>query len=290
MLQRRIRSALYIDWANIVSQFPSRTLVTGLPAWLAWLEDGKFDPAGRRRKFLEKCAYINQSYLSHGPILEAAGFKVIPSSADMLIALDVADSLHGDKAIKEYVLLTVDEDFVHLLARLGDRGKKRVVTINEKDPCARSFPPLSEITIPLDVLQRAFRYERHRPFRDLVGRLRSRWFRTTRRKTVEAPAPTNPRMRAIADQVAVLAHSKAGVAVGKNSVLRHLQRNIPGFHPYPYSYRPRYNRLLRRVAAIRTDLQLFRNARGQLAIMAPAPDDQSAGAGSDPGGPQSSSG
>jgi hypothetical protein len=278
MLQRRIQSALYVDWANMNPQFPSGTLVNALPRWFAWLEDGMFDPGRKPRKFLEKRAYINHNYRSHTPALEAAGFEVIPSSADMLIALDVADALHGSKPIQEYVFLTVDEDFIHLLARVGDRGKRRVVTIKEGEASAKAFPPRSDIVIPLEQLQRAFDYERSGLFRNLVGRFRlqlASWLpiKTNTFRKPLAP-PTNPKITVIADLVATLAHSNAGVPVGKKSVLRHLQRNIPGFRVYRYSYRPRYNRLLRQIAAIRTDLQLFRNARGRLAIMAPAAGDQ----------------
>jgi hypothetical protein len=160
MLRRRLRSALYIDWANINPQFPSGTFVDSLPAWLPWLEDGKFDPTGRRRSFVEMRAYINGNYLRHVPALEAAGFEVIPSSDDMLIALDMADSAAGDNGIREYILFTVDEEFVHLLERLGERGKLRAVTVAEGQASAKAFPPRSEIIIPLDRLRSAFPYRR----------------------------------------------------------------------------------------------------------------------------------
>ena len=46
MLRRRIRSALYIDFENV--PLPPDAIAN----WLAWLEDGVFDPTGRRRRFL----------------------------------------------------------------------------------------------------------------------------------------------------------------------------------------------------------------------------------------------
>jgi hypothetical protein len=281
VLRRGVKSALYVDWANMSAKFPSRTLLDGLSAWTAWLEDGKFDPTGKRRNFLEKRAYINTTFLRQIPALEAAGFEVIPSSDDMLIALDMADSFHENQPIKEYVLLTVDEDFLHLLERLGERGKKRVVTIgpigDDKYPCTRVFPSRSEITIPLNDLQTAFHYERRGFIHRLTLRLRpriGRWFPPTS-KEVQTPAiaHNNPRLLAIAEHLATLAHSKSGVAVGRSSVLRYLQKNMPDFRPYRYRHRGKYNRLLQQVVAIRNDLQLVRNAKGGLAIMVPRGDD-----------------
>jgi uncharacterized LabA/DUF88 family protein len=285
VFQRRVQSALYVDWANMSAKFPSRTLLEGLPAWLAWLEDGKFDGDRKRRTFLEKRAYINNTFLKQIPALEAAGFEVIPSSDDMLIALDMADSSLKKRHIDEYILLSVDEDFVHLLERLGERGrrKQRVVTVGPEGdarfPCSKTFPPRCEITIPLDHMQKAFQYERAQFFRRFIRSVRAqlaRW-RITSKKEVEPPVTISqdPMLLRIAEHVATLAESKRGVPVGKGSVVRYLQKNVPNF-PYAYSYRRRFDRLLRQVVAIRKDLQLFRNANGNLAIMAPRPDESEA--------------
>lgn len=272
MLRRSIDSALYVDWANINPKFPSGTLLNALPAWLAWLEHGNFDPKARPRKFVEKRVYINDTFRRYSAALEAAGFDVIPSSDDMLIALDASGSAHG-KRIKEYILLTLDEEFVHLLERLGNRRKERVVTVKEGEASARSFPKHCEIVIPLDKLEAAFDYKPQSL--GLIGRLMAR----IRARAVShrpplpaATAPTDAFLTTVAGHIAALAHSKPGVALSRNSLLPYLQKNMRGFNPHPYRrYRHRYDWLLRRVAATRTDLQLFRNADGRIAIMAPTP-------------------
>jgi NYN domain len=274
VFHRPVRSALYIDFNNIAAQFVGGGFGDALPGWLAWLEDGRFDPERRRRTFKAKRAYLTAHYRRHAPALEQAGFQVIPSAADLVIALDMAESLCGGRDIKEYVLLTVDSDFVHVLERLGERQKNRVVTVQTGLPCAASFPPRAEITIPLENLRAAFDYRRHP---GLVRRLSITLSRTflglgqVYRKAwpLSRPKPESPVLTAVADQVAILAHRTPGLPVGRETVMRHLQRNLPEFKASRFAGCGSYPEMIRQVAAIRGDLELFRHPNGGIAIMAP---------------------
>jgi hypothetical protein len=136
MLARRIPSALYVDFNNIVAKIVGGGFGDASAAWLAWLEDGQFDPNKRKRNFIQKWVYLDEPYLHFAKPLEANGFQIILSAADLIIALDLVESVHQQPSIKEYVLLSVDNDFQHLLERLGERDKLRVATIEPGAPCA----------------------------------------------------------------------------------------------------------------------------------------------------------
>ena len=257
MFRRPVKSALYIDFNNIAAQFVGGGFGDAFAGWLAWLEDGQFDPERRQRTFKAKRVYLSAQFRRHAMLLEQAGFQVIPSAADLVIALDVADS-----------------DFVHVLERLGERQKNRVVTVQPALPCAASFPPRAEITIPLENLRAAFDYRRHpglvrrssialsRAFLGLGRIYRKAW-------PLSRPKRERPVLTAVADQVAQLAQRTPGLPVGRETVMRHLQRNMPEFRTSRFAGCGSYPEMIRQVAAIRDDLELFRHPNGGIAIMAP---------------------
>src|SRR5262245_38056488 len=112
----RLRSALFVDFENI----GSRMSPAALRAMTAWLEDGKFDEGGRKRRLVSKRVYWNSSAEKHRNIFEAAGFEVVlcekfsamKNGADIRMALDVLDSCWKAPNIGEYILFTTDSDFV----------------------------------------------------------------------------------------------------------------------------------------------------------------------------------
>lgn len=55
----QMRSALLVDLDNIAGQVGGNALMNSIAAWLAWLEDGQFDPRRRRRELVSKIAYWN---------------------------------------------------------------------------------------------------------------------------------------------------------------------------------------------------------------------------------------
>jgi hypothetical protein len=273
MLARRIPSALYVDFNNIVAKIVGGGFGDASAAWLAWLEDGQFDPNKRKRNFLQKRVYLDEPYLHFAKSLEANGFQIILSAADLIIALDLVESVHQQPSIKEYVLLSVDNDFQHLLERLGERDKLRVATIEPGAPCATTFPPRTDIVFPVDSLRAALAYERPvnrwrrltRSVRDAAASVRQRYKSLRRRVQHRGERRW---LRVAADHVAALAHETPGLPLGKDTVVRHLTKMMPDITSGRFRSRRAYQQLLRQMTEIRDDLRLFEYPNGGIAIMA----------------------
>ena len=273
MLGRKIPSALYVDFNNIVAKIVGGGFGDASAAWLAWLEDGQFDPNKRKRTFLQKRIYLGEPYLHFAKPLEANGFQTILSSADLIIALDLVESVHQQPAIKEYVLLSVDNDFQHLLERLGERGKIRVATIEPGAPCEATFPPRAEMVFPVESLRAALDYQRplsrwRRMFglvRETAAGVRQRYKGLVRRLRHRGERRW---IRVAADHVAALAHETPGLPLGRDTVVRHLTRLMPVITSGRFRSRRAYHQLLRQMTEIRDDLRLFEYPNGGIAIMA----------------------
>ena len=227
----------------------------------------------RKRTFLQKRVYLGEPYLHFAKPLEANGFQTILSSADLIIALDLVESVHQQPAIKEYVLLSVDNDFQHLLERLGERSKIRVATIEAGAPCAATFPPRAEIVFPVESLKVALDYRRplsrwRRAFglvRETAAGVRQRYKGLVRRLRHRGERRW---IRVAADHVAALAHETPGLPLGKDTVVRHLTRLMPDVTSGRFRSRGAYQELLRQMTEIRDDLRLFEYPNGGIAIMA----------------------
>ena len=281
MFRRKISSALFIDFNNIAAQFVGGGFGDAVQGWLPWLEDGRFDPRGRRRRFTEKRVFLNKPYERYATLFEQAGFVVVPSAADSIIGYDIADLVHLNKNITEYVVLTVDRGFDHVLERLGERRKQRVVTIKAGEGSAKSFPLRSEITISIEDLRKAFEYERQKTF---FGRLSGAvsWVRAQALHAAELTleglkrlrphthrAPIGAPLRKAAAHVAELALGRPGVPAGFDTIMRYLKRKMPDLHAAGrYAGCGSFNRMIREIAAIYPELKLVRARRG-LAIIAP---------------------
>jgi hypothetical protein len=169
MFRRRIRSALFIDRENIA--LPADSITN----WLAWLEDGEFD-AGRRRRFLIKRIYWNSSNERHRDQYVRAGFDVVvcerfaglTNSADIRMAIDIVESARDRPRIREYILVTADSDFVPVLQRLDEKGKRTAFVVNEAQPNVHTtYRQHADILIPRRLLNEASRYIR--PKRGLMA-------------------------------------------------------------------------------------------------------------------------
>jgi uncharacterized LabA/DUF88 family protein len=176
LLRRRIRSALYIDFENVKFQ------VSELSNLVAWLEDGMFDEKRRRRRFMQRRLYLNSQANKHRKGFEEIGFEVIEverygglhNSADIRIAVDMIEAALLQSRIEEYILLSLDSDFVPVVQKLGSRGKRTVVMVDEHKSAAKTaFDLHADATIARRVLtEEAETYVR--PRRGLIGRLRRR--------------------------------------------------------------------------------------------------------------------
>jgi hypothetical protein len=172
MFRQRIRSALYIDFENI--PLPPESIGN----WLDWLEDGVFDPSGRRRKYLQKRVYWNSHAERHRDLFEAHGFEAIlvgkfsglKNSADIRMAMDVVETTYARPEIKEFILLTGDSDFVPVLERLRHKTKATAVVVTEHRPNIHTtYNATADFLIPSRLLAEAASYQR--PRRRLLERL-----------------------------------------------------------------------------------------------------------------------
>lgn len=157
-----VRSAVYIDFEN----FPIAP--DALASWIAWLEDGRFHH-GRRRRLLVRRVYWNSAAERNRDRYEAAGFDVVlcdkyanrKNGADIRMAVDIVEAIHTLPKLDEFILVTVDSDFVPVLQRLQARGKRSVVLVDEQRPdlhtiCRRH----ADVLIPLRRLGEARQYQR----------------------------------------------------------------------------------------------------------------------------------
>ena len=121
MFRRSIKSALFIDFQNMAGQLGA-DFAAFIPAWLAWLEDGAFDPKHTKRRLMVRRIYCDApNHKRHAAKFAEYEFVAIPSAADLTIALDALETTFERKRIKEYIILTVAQDFAPLLEKLGDR-------------------------------------------------------------------------------------------------------------------------------------------------------------------------
>ena len=175
MWSKRRRSALFIDFENIATKASPQ----GIAGLLAWLEDGKFDEPGGRRKLVVKRIYWNSAAERHREAFEEAGFEVIlcekfssmKNGADIRMALDIMESCFKQPEIKEYILFTTDSDFVPVLQRLTEKHKTSAVLVNESRMEAHTaFKIFADALVPLRQLSEALTYKR--PEKGLLGSLR----------------------------------------------------------------------------------------------------------------------
>ncbi|MGE0626749.1 MAG: NYN domain-containing protein [Hyphomicrobiaceae bacterium] len=171
---RRLRSALFIDFENVTFKVDPATV----SAWLAWLEDGAFDETARKRRLSTKRIYWNASHDVHRPHFEKAGFEVIrcdkyaalKNGADIRMTLDIVEAVFTDARVEEFILITRDTDFIPVLERLKEKGKRTAILADEHRPVVyTSLSKSADIVIPFRQLKDAFVYQR--PQRSLLGRL-----------------------------------------------------------------------------------------------------------------------
>ncbi len=288
MFRRAIRSALFVDFHNMAPKFVGGGFAEALPAWLAWFEDGAFDPKKKKRKFEIKRAYLTKPFKQYAGNFEAGGFDVIPTASDMVIVLDALESVYLNKRIDEYIILTVDVDFDQLLERLGERDKDRVVTIEPGTPCATAFPPRAEITIALEDFRAALQYRRQlTPWMRAAQAVQAPWKRVfnyggsalsrigERNKDRKRRSSDAKFIKIAAYHIATLAQSRPGSRLGRRTIMRHLESVMPEFKSSRlYFGLPSYREMLAKFVEIRPDLELYLEPNGGVAVIAPRRDDK----------------
>ncbi|MGE0766108.1 MAG: NYN domain-containing protein [Hyphomicrobiaceae bacterium] len=178
MLRWRIKSALYIDFENV--PLPPESIGN----WLAWLEDGAFDAAGRSRRFIQKRVYWNSHAERNRDLFQRHGFVPIligkysglKNGADIRMAMDVVETTYTQAEIGEFILLTGDSDFVPVLERLKQKSKRSAIVVTEHRPNIHTtYHNTADILIPSRRLTEAAQYKRPRPgiVARLFGQMRS---------------------------------------------------------------------------------------------------------------------
>lgn len=162
---RKRRSALFFDFENI----PTKVTSEGVAALVAWLEDGRFDEPGGKRKLVCKRIYWNSAAERHRETFESAGFEVVlcekfstmKNGADIRMALDIAETCWKQPEIKEYILFTTDSDFVPVLQRLTEKAKTSAILVNEaKINSHTAFKIFADVLVPTRQLGEALSYQR----------------------------------------------------------------------------------------------------------------------------------
>lgn len=197
MFQRRVKSALFIDYENVGRYCPPEAVAR----WLRWIEDGEFDE-GRRRTLVEKRIYWNPSAQQHEDTFKKHGFEVVlcekfaklKNGADIRIALDVMESISSKRSVDEYILFAKDTDYVPVLQRLELKDRKSAILVDEEEERVFALYDLhADITIPVRVFRQALAYEPRRRCREALNRITGLLRRlrdTPLAPAASAPAPT----------------------------------------------------------------------------------------------------
>src|SRR5688572_8460086 len=193
MLKRKVRSVLLVDFDNIAAQLGHNDFVDSIPRWLAWLEDGHFDPANGKRSFIVKRMYWNkdaekpyrQAVVAHKfeAFLCPSKVKRKKSQADMLIAIDALRMAYESQRMQECIVLAVDTDFEPVLDALSDLAQRTVIAA-APGISTDVYTECADVVIPLEALRKAMTYERPRSrlevLRDKVRTWHRRRFRQDR--------------------------------------------------------------------------------------------------------------
>jgi NYN domain-containing protein len=274
MFRRRKKTALFIDFQNMAGQLGA-DFAASMPAWLAWLEDGAFDPARNKRRLLARRIYCDApNHKKYAAMFAQHDFVAIPTAADLTIALDALETTFERKSIEEYIILTVDQDFAPLLEKLGDRQKDRVVTVQEGTPSAANFPDRADIVIALDSLRAAFAYRRPPTLlarasgfllrlKERLSRMRQA-VRRARRRVGKSQA-----LKVGAEHLSTLAHKTPRAEVGRRTVMQYLAAHMPEMQTEErYLGCQDYADMIQQMVEIRDDLLLIRKTNGGFGVMA----------------------
>jgi len=164
--ERRIRSALFVDFDNVYIGLqrldpPAAEAFASDPGhWLERLETGRDAEGHFRRRFLVRACYLNPSAFSRfRPFFTRAGFRVVDcpsltqqgkSSADINMVLDAVDALSAPTHYDEFVIVSADADFTPLALRC--RAADRRVTIIAASPAASAYRAVADTVMTADDL------------------------------------------------------------------------------------------------------------------------------------------
>ncbi len=170
LLRTKVKSVLLIDYDNVTPFFKQEKLAGRVGNWLSWLEDGQFDPSGRKREFLLKKVFWHKRYAEEQPAFEhyafktetcvyAAGGKKGQSAVDLHLAMDAIEATRDLKGVQEMIILASDSDYMPLIEKLKARGLKSAIIVSQRD-ASRLYNGKADFTISEDDLRAALSYVR----------------------------------------------------------------------------------------------------------------------------------
>jgi hypothetical protein len=269
---------LLVDFDNIAAQLGHADFVDSIPRWLAWLEDGRFDPRSGKRSFIVKRMFWNTYAEPYRKAVEAQKFEAFlcpskvkgkKSLADMVIAIDALRAAYENKRMRECIVLAVDTDYEPLLDALNDCSQRTVIAASP-GIAMEVFSECADIVIPLDALRQAMAYERHRSALEVLRDKLRAWRRRPFRKD---------RLLALAARhLAAIGRQQAGQAIAKKRVMQVLEEKLRLKHRGPDAYLGcgNYDTMLEQIA-VQSDefiLHEYDERRRAIAWRAPRPKTQ----------------
>ncbi|HEX5998421.1 MAG TPA: NYN domain-containing protein [Hyphomicrobiaceae bacterium] len=257
MLGRRTKSVLLVDFDNIAAQLGHNDFVGSIPRWLAWLEDGRFDPEHGKRSFMVKWMYWNRPAEVYREAVEAQDFEALvcpsrvkgkKSQADMVIAVDALRSAYENERMQECIILAVDTDYEPLIDALKDCGLRTVIAATP-GIAMEVYSECADVVIPIEALHDAMAYERQR---SLMERLRDKlrgWRKLARRRN---------RLAVAAALLIEIGKQSPGQTIAKKAVMKALEEKFPIQHRGRGAYLScgNYDTMLERIAAQSEELYL----------------------------------
>jgi hypothetical protein len=275
MFRRKIRSVLLVDFDNIAAQLGHADFVGSIPRWLAWLEDGRFDPRNGKRSFIVKRMYWNTYAEPYRGAVEAQKFEafVCPSKvkgkkslADMVIAIDALRIAYESRSTRECIVLAVDTDFEPLLDALNDISQRTVIAASP-GIAMEVFSEAADVVIPLDALRQAMAYERPRSMLEVLRDKLRAWRRRPFRK--------DRQLALAAQHLMAVGRAQPGQAIAKRTVMQVLEGKLRLKQRGPDAYLAcgNYDTMLERIAAQSDDLVLheYDERRRAIAVRVPRP-------------------
>ncbi|MFN7056173.1 NYN domain-containing protein [Hyphomonas sp.] len=295
----RVRSVLLVDFDNIFGA-TGEDIVTGLPHWLLWLEDGAFSKDNRRRRLVEKRVYWNLQFDMYRPPFEAAGFTAFncralakrkisagKSSADIVMTMDAMElSMNGSK-FDEMILLTTDSDFVPLVNRITAGTHRVVAAGKETDPTYETYSQHADAVIHMAALKAGFGYERARrkwyrlrsappdiPALSLVKERRSAFMSRVRRDldaTEAVQEGVAPELVTAAKRVREIAERLPDQPVSKSRIIKALTgmpEFVPAYHGgvKPWLGHKNYAAMMRRLAQVEPGLEVTNAGKNKVEV------------------------
>ncbi|WP_192498970.1 NYN domain-containing protein [Skermanella pratensis] len=143
----RIKTAVFVDFDNVyinllnVNPQSAERFATDPLRWLRWLESGAYEgnPQPARRAILIRRCYLNPTATGFGnyrAYFSRNAFSVIDcppvtsrgkNSADIVMVMDILDTLTHTTRIDEFIILSADADFTPVLLRLRAHDRRTAI-------------------------------------------------------------------------------------------------------------------------------------------------------------------